>query len=178
MRPRMAPSAVLLPAPLGPMSPRMRPSSMRKSMLSRATVAPKTLRRPRASMHDMGSALLTGMGRRSASFGGRHQFLRRQAEPLDGRVDCRPLFGEKPLALAPQQQLARAGVDEQAETPPFLDQLFVDQLLIALQNRQRIDSIFGRHIAHRRQRISFAQHAVEDHGHHTVAKLAVDWLTV
>src|SRR5216684_2761238 len=52
----MALSAVVLPAPLGPMSPRMRPSSIRKSMPSSATVVPNALRRPRASMTVMASS--------------------------------------------------------------------------------------------------------------------------
>src|SRR6202171_3778674 len=50
VRQRIASSAVVLPAPLGPMSPRMRPSSTRRSTLSNATVVPKVLRRPRASI--------------------------------------------------------------------------------------------------------------------------------
>ena len=44
----------------------------------------------------------------------RQQLLRRQAEPLDGRVDPGPLLREELLALALQQQLARAGIDEHA----------------------------------------------------------------
>ena len=54
----MALSAVVLPAPLGPISPRMRPSSTRISMPSNAIVVPNSLRRPRASMHAMALALL------------------------------------------------------------------------------------------------------------------------
>jgi hypothetical protein len=42
-------------------------------------------------------------------------------------VNRRPLFGKKFLALAPQQQIARTGVDEHTETPPLLDELLVDQ---------------------------------------------------
>ena len=60
----------------------------------------------------------------------------------------------------------------------LLDQLLVDQLLIALQDRERIDPIFGRDGAHRRQRIAFLEHAVEDHRDDPVAKLPVDRLTV
>jgi hypothetical protein len=52
------------------------------------------------------------------------QQLLRQAQPLDGRADLRPLFAEEPLALALQQQVARAGVDEHAEAAALLDQLF------------------------------------------------------
>src|SRR3974390_246951 len=58
MRPRMALRAVVFPAPLGPMRPRMRPSSTRRSTPSRATVLPKVLRRPRASIQGMSVLLL------------------------------------------------------------------------------------------------------------------------
>ena len=52
---------------------------------------------------------------------------------------ARPFFGEELLALALQQQLARACVDEHAQAPPLLDQLLVDELLVALQHGERID---------------------------------------
>ena len=103
---------------------------------------------------------------------------RRQAEPLNGRVDPGPLLREEPLAFALQQQTARAGIDEHAAASLALDELLVDQLLIALQDRERIDPVLGRDRAHGRQRIAFLEHAVEDHGDDTVAKLAVDRLTV
>src|SRR2546427_179163 len=48
------------------MSPRMRPSSTCRSIPSSATVAPKVLRRPRASMHTMASVLLLFLGIRLA----------------------------------------------------------------------------------------------------------------
>src|SRR6266516_4652891 len=137
MRPRIALSAVLLPAPLGPISPRMRPSSTFKSTLSSATVVPKVLRRPRASMHAMVLALLTCVRRGTARFGSSEQFLRRQAEPPNGRVDRGPLLSKKLLALTLQQQMADAGVDEHAAPAPAFDELLVDQLLIGLQNRER-----------------------------------------
>src|SRR6266849_1321420 len=170
------------------MSPRMRPSTTRKSMPSSAMVVPKDLRRPRASMTVMASALLLGgirlggfrrcgMRRRPA---GRpvQEFFRLQAEPLNGGVDPGPLFAEKLLPFALQQQIARARVDEHAATSLALDQLLVHQLLIALQNRERIDPKFGRDIAHGWQRIAFLQHSVEYHRYHTVAKLAINRLTV
>src|SRR5438477_575119 len=81
------------------------------------------------------------------------QLLRSQAEPLNGRVDPGPFLGEKFLAFALQQQIARAGIDEHAEASPLLDELLVDQLLIGFQNRERIDPILGCDIAHGRQRI-------------------------
>ena len=59
-----------------------------------------------------------------------------------------------------------------------LDQPFVHQLLVAFQNRERIDPIFSSDIANRRQGIAFLEHSVEYHRDHAVAKLAVDRLTV
>src|ERR1700687_3961756 len=144
VRPRIALSAVVLPAPLGPMSPRMRPSSIRKSTPSRAMVVPKALRRPRASMTVMASAFLLVLGgirlggfRRCGICGrpaGRsvQEFFRLQAEPLNGCVDAGPLFSKKLLPFAPQQQSACAGIDEHAEAASAFYQPLVDQLLIAL----------------------------------------------
>ena len=60
----------------------------------------------------------------------------------------------------------------------LLDEIFVDQFLIALENRERIDPIFGRDNAHGGQRIAFLEHAVEDHRDDAVAKLAVNRLIV
>src|SRR3982074_569601 len=178
MRPRIALSAVVLPAPLGPMSPRMRPSSTRKSMPSSATVVPKVLRRPRASMQAMALALLLCRLRRRTRFGGIQQFFRGQAEPLNGGVDPGPLFREKLLAFALEQQIARAGLDEHAEASLLLDELIVHQMLVTLQNRERIDPVFGRDIAHRGQRIAFFDDAVDDHGHDPIAKLAINRMTI
>src|SRR6266404_1950257 len=190
VRPRIALSAVVLPAPFGPMSPRMRPSATRRSTPSSAMVVPKALRRPRASMTVMASALLLvrggirlggfrrcGICRRPA---GRpvQEVFGLQAEPLNGCVDPGPLFSKKLLPFALQQQTACAGIDEHAEAASALDQPFVHQLLIALKNRERIDPIFGRDIAHGGQRIAFLEHAVEYHRDNTVAKLAVNRLTV
>src|SRR6516225_8433406 len=129
----MAFSAVVLPAPFGPISPRMRPSSTRRSTPSSAMVVPNVLRSPRASMHAMASALLPcGVRRRPAVSAGFEQFFRFQPEPPDRRVHPRPLFGEKPLAFLREQQVARARF----------------------------------------------QYLVQDHGDDTVAKLAVNRLTV
>src|SRR5438105_3300546 len=160
VRPRIALSAVVLPAPLGPMSPRMRPSSTRKLMSSNAMVVPKTLRRPRASMQAMASALLLSSLRRLMLCGRIEQFFRRQTEPLNCCVDLWPMLREKLLAFAFEQEVARAGFDEHAKTPPALDQLLVHQLLVSLENCERIDPGFGRDIAHRWQRIAFVEHAV------------------
>src|SRR5206468_2541334 len=124
VRPRIALSAVVLPAPLGPMSPRMRPSSTCKSIPSRATVVPKVLRRLRASMQAIASALLLCCIRcRPAGCRSRQQFFYRQAEPPNGRVGPGPFFGKKLLAFALKQPIARADVDEHAAAPLALDEL-------------------------------------------------------
>src|ERR1700733_4505143 len=107
MRPRMAFSAVVLPAPLGPMSPRMRPSSTRKSTPSSPIVAPKALRRPCASMHAISallflSVILIAWGG-LAPGAGRQQFFWIQAKALNGGVDPGPFFTEKLLPFALQQ---------------------------------------------------------------------------
>src|SRR5437016_2748193 len=103
VRPRIALSAVVLPAPLGPISPRMRPSSTRKSTPSSAVVVPNALRSPRASMTDMASAFLLfgflgfrlGLVARAIQ-----QFLWFESEPLNGNLDPGPLLGKKFLAFA------------------------------------------------------------------------------
>src|SRR6476469_3075693 len=156
----MAFSAVVLPAPFGPMMPRMRPSSTRRLMPSSATVVPNDLRRPRASIQAIASALLffrirPGCGIRFGKIrvGGFRwrgirgatvavqQFFRLEAEPLNGFVDSGPVFGKKFLAFALQQQAARAGIDEHAKAAPGLDQPFIHPLLIALKDRKRINAI-------------------------------------
>ena len=99
-------------------------------------------------------------------------------EPLNGGRHPRPFFGEKFLAFALEQKIARAGFDEHPEPALHLDQLLVDQLLISLENRERIDPKFGRDVAHGGQRIAFFEHAVENHVDAPVAQLAVNRLTV
>src|ERR1700720_1404611 len=161
------------------MSPRMRPSSTRKSMPSSAMVVPKTLRRPRASMQAMALALLllgwlalqARASRAVASCGGLvprlrglHQFFRCDAEPLNSCGNSGPMLRQKFLAFSFEKKIARAGFDEHPKTALLLDQLLVDQFLKGLQNGKRVDPIFGRDIAHRRQRVAFVEHAVENHG--------------
>src|SRR5260370_1356881 len=107
----------------------MRPSSTRRSTPSSAIVAPNALRRPRASMHAMASALLLrsivlrglrrrGLRRRPRAI---QKLFRLQAKPLDGGTDPRPLFAQELLPLALQQHTACAGIDEHAEAAPSLD---------------------------------------------------------
>src|SRR5712691_3090215 len=116
------------------MSPTMRPSSTRKSTPSTATVVPKALRRPRASMHVMASELLLFHFRlRPASCRTVEQFFRRETEPVNRSVDPWPFFVKEPLAFSLQKQIACTVMDEHAETLLTLDNPLVHQLLIALQ---------------------------------------------
>jgi hypothetical protein len=106
------------------------------------------------------------------------EFFLSQTKPLDLFRDSGPFFCEKFLTLTLEQQITGAGVDEHPEASLRFDQLFTGQFLVSLQNRERIDAILGRDIAHGRQRIAFFEHTVEYHGDDTVAELAVNWLTV
>src|SRR2546425_1186294 len=115
MRPSTALRSVLLPAPLGPINPRMRPSSTFRSTPSSATVAPNDLRRPCASMHAMCSTTLRCIGR--------EKILRRQPEALNGCLNSRPLLCQETLPLRPKQEFAHALIDEHAQSPFLLDQL-------------------------------------------------------
>src|SRR5260370_41610699 len=105
----------------------MRPSSTRRSTLSNATVVPKTLRRPCASIVAM-TSLPPCFG--SALRGGGIEFFLGQTEPLNLFRNPRPFIGQKFLTFTFEQQIARAGFDEHAETSLHLDQFFIDQLLI------------------------------------------------
>src|SRR5258708_32146460 len=102
MRPRIALSAVVLPAPLGPINPETRPASTRRSTLSNATVVPKTLRRPRASIVAIASALLLpGFRFRRGGI----EFFLCQAKSLNLFRDPGPFFSEKFLTFALQQKI-------------------------------------------------------------------------
>src|SRR5215472_4329583 len=187
----MALSAVVLPAPFGPTSPRMRPSSTRRSTPSSAMFVPKALRRPRASMHAMASAVLLAGVRRFRFVGPRlcrvrlglfvgavEQLFGLQPEALDGGGNPRPFFSQEFLSLALKQELARAGINKHAQATPAFNQPLVHQLLITLQDRERIHAVFSRHVAHRRQRVAFLEDSVENHGNHAVPQLAVNRLAV
>src|SRR5713101_809514 len=178
VRPRIALSAVVLPAPLGPMSPRMRPSSTRKSTPSSAMVVPNVLRRQRASMQAMASALLLFLRWRPASCRRIEQFFRCETEPANGCVNPRPMLGKKFLPFAVEQSIARTSFDEHAEASPFFDKLLVHQFLISFKYGERVDAVLGRDIAHRRQRIAFFYYAVEYHVDDAIAKLAINRLTI
>src|SRR4029077_18315606 len=119
--PRIALSAVVLPAPFGPIIPRMRPSSICKSMPSNATVVPNVLRRPRASMVAMALTFF----RRAARCCG-IQLSLGETEPLDLFRDPRPFVREKFLAFAFHQLITRTRLDEHSEATLHLDQVLVD----------------------------------------------------
>src|SRR5882762_11117560 len=171
--PRIALSAVVLPAPLGPIIPRMRPSSTCKSMPSSATIVPNALRRPRASIVAMA---LTFFRRAACRCG--IQLSLCETEPLDLFRDQRPFVGEKFLAFTFQQLITRTRFDEHPEAALHLDQVLIDQLLIGFQHGKRIDPELGCDITHRWQRIAFVENAIENHMHATIAKLAIDWLSI
>ena len=123
------------------------------------------------------SVILSGWGRLAAG-AGLQQFFRLQAEALNGGVDPGPFFAQELLPFALQQQTACPAIDEHAAPSFGLNQSLVHQLLIALQNRERIDPIFGGDIAHRRKRVAFLENSVQYHRDHAVVKLAVNRLTV
>src|SRR5207245_8987259 len=122
------------------MSPRMRPSSTRRLTSSSATVVPKTLRSPRASIVAitlfplcLGTALRSGI-----------EFFLRQIKRLNLFREPRPFIGQKFLAFALQQQIAGAGFHDHPEPSPLLDLLLMYQLLIRFENTDAGDPISGR----------------------------------
>ena len=109
---------------------------------------------------------------------GFEQFFWIQPEPPDRGVNPGPMFLEKLLELAFMQQISRAGSDEHPEAAPLFDKFFVDQFLISFQDGDGIDPGLRRDVADRRQGVAFIEHAIENHMHATIAKLAIDWLSV
>ena len=101
-----------------------------------------------------------------------------QAEALNVVGDPRPLFGEKFLALGLEQKVASAIPDKHSEPPSLLDQLFVYQSLVALEDGQRIHAVLGGNVADGGQGVALLEYAIEDHGDHAVAQLAVNRLIV
>src|SRR5271170_6243523 len=118
----MALSAVVLPAPFGPINPRMRPSSTRRSTPSSATVAPKALRRPLASMQAITLSFLSGGFRRRQTGRAVEQFVRTQSEALNGGTNPGPLFRKKLPAFAFKEQTACAAINEHASAAPGFHQ--------------------------------------------------------
>src|ERR1700679_3424136 len=97
---------------------------------------------------------------------------------MDGVLDPRPLFTKELLPLTLQQHTACAHIDEHSEAASGLDEPFIHELLIALEDGERIDAIFRRNVAHRGQWVALLEHSVQDHRHDAVAQLAVDRLIV
>src|SRR5690242_16662768 len=123
----MALSAVVLPAPLGPMRPTIRPASTVKFTASRARVVPKFLVRPRASIIAVIVLPRRGLRRpgRSMRFGALLQQLgRRKAQALDRRVNLGPLLFEEARLLVLHERLARSFTHEHAAATPLLHELF------------------------------------------------------
>src|SRR2546423_1725149 len=64
------------------------------------------------------------------------QFLRGQAEALDGGIHFRPFLLEEALALVLHQRLARTRAHEHAQAAALLHQPLVDELLVALERSE------------------------------------------
>jgi len=88
------------------------------------------------------------------------------------------MFRQKLFALSFEQEIARSSFDEHAEAALRFDQLLVDQLLIRLQDRERIDPMLGRNVADGRERIAFVEYAVEYHVDDPIAQLSINRLSV
>src|SRR5947208_5135524 len=93
-------------------------------------------------------------------------------------MHLRPVLVKKFLPFAFMQQIAGAASDEHPQTSPLFDQLLVDQLLISLEHCERIHAVIGSDIAHRRQRITFFEYAIENHVYDAIAELAINWLSI
>src|SRR5262249_8966991 len=113
----MALSAVVLPAPLGPMRPTIRPASTLKFTASSARVVPKFLVSPRASI-----IVVIALSRRRLRRPGcsmRFRALPQQLgsgkpQALDRCVDLRPLLFEEARLLVLHERLARSFAHEHA----------------------------------------------------------------
>ncbi len=77
-----------------------------------------------------------------------------------------------------QQQPPGAFADVHAAAAAFLDQAFVDQLLITLQHRQRIEPVIGGNRPHGGQWVTLLERTLENEGDHSIAQLAIDGLIV
>src|SRR5882757_7747850 len=175
VRPRIAFRAVVLPAPLGPMRPTMRPGATEKLTSANAGVEWYDFFRPRASI----TFVITlswrgGVWRRGRSRPVTQQVGRRQAQPLNGGVDLRPLLLEEALPLVLHQGIARPAADEHPQPSPLFHQLLINELLVALQDGEWVQSEFRCHVPDRRQRIAFLQHTFQNHRDHPVPQLPVN----
>src|SRR5579871_4052988 len=175
VRPRIALKRVVLPAPLGPMSPTMRPGSMLKFTASTARVARYFLLTPRASITAvMLASRCAGPGRGGRGRATLQELLCREAQPLNRGEHLGPFIREKPLALVLHQRLARPGAHEHTQATSLLDQLLLYELLVAFQHRQRVEAELRRYAADRGQRVALFQGALEDHRYHPVPQLPID----
>src|SRR5262249_55065108 len=103
---------------------------------------------------------------------------RRQAQPLDRRVDSRPLLRQESPALSLEEGAARARLEEHAPSPSGLDQVLVNQLLVPLENREGIDAVLRRDASDGGERIPVLEDAVEDQRDDTIPELSVNRLAV
>src|SRR5436305_1684479 len=101
-----------------------------------------------------------------------------KTEALDLLGNTRPVFREKFLTLSLDQALVRAAFNKHPEAAFFLDQVFVNQFLIGFKNGEGIYAIIRGHRSHGRKRVFLLQHALENHVHNAIAKLAINGLTV
>ncbi len=97
---------------------------------------------------------------------------------MDGGLEVRPFFDEELLAFGLEEEVAGSGGDEHAAAATAFDDALVDQLLVALEDGEGVDAVFGGNGADRGKGFTFLEEAVEDHGDDAAAKLAVDRLTV
>jgi len=101
-----------------------------------------------------------------------------ETQAPDRGVHSGPVFLEKFLAFAFEQEIARAIFNEHPEATSFFDQFFVHQLLVSFEHRERIHAVISGDIPHRWQRVAFFEHTVENHMHDAIAKLAINRLMI
>ena len=97
---------------------------------------------------------------------------------MDERKNVRPLLLEESLSLAGEQQQPRAVADVHAATAAFVDQPFVDELLVSLQDGERIQAVIRGYRPHGGQWIALLERSFQDEGNHPIAQLAIDRLIV
>ena len=73
---------------------------------------------------------------------------------------------------------ARPFIDEHAPAPLLLDQLLIDELLVSLENSERVETKLGRDSADRGERVTLFEDTLEDHRYHSITQLPVDRLAV
>src|SRR5690349_1795625 len=183
VRPRMDLITVVLPAPFGPLRPTIRPASTLRSTPRTTGVLPYRFVRPRASIIAVIFSIRRGARRERLGCRGRfrttfHEFFGCEAKARDGRVDLRPFRLEEVHTLVFHESGAGPFIDEHAPAALLLDQLLIDELLVSLENGERIETKFGRYSADRGERVTLFEDTLEDHRHHSIAQLPVDRLAV